>query len=411
MKRRIQILFIGTIVALSLRFFDATFINPTLVNYASYLGILGTIVLSVPYFLSARGEFVLPVRLIFFSIAMSMVMAYLSWGQGLKDTIIQTLPYMVWVIFFFLIRIKIPVRKIEGIILVYGVAYVVLYFFQLSQSPTVLFGKSLWGDEFIMDRGVVRIIFPGAGMFILCVLMAINKLTTQQEGRRIWIPLTILGLVIPVLQVTRQFLAGMSLLYLFHLLRYQDIIKKMGTVVAFVAAILIVINLNIPAVNGIIQAAERDANLGGDYIRVLSGLYFLTSFSPNALAQVLGNGAPYYGLSSYGVFVETLGMNRGYFLSDVGIIAVYAMFGILAVVGYIILWIKSFLLPLPKEYQYVRYYLWYLLFTSLTWYTVYHHHYIMSTVFALYIYNTVLNRTFLLKDESGQPFKAYVPYK
>ncbi len=55
--------------------------------------------------------------------------------------------------------------------------------------------------------------------------------------------------------------------------------------------------------------------------------------------------------------------------------------------GFIIIWIKSFFISLPPEYEYAKYYLWYILFTSFTWYSVYHYHYLISTVFALYVFH------------------------
>src|SRR5690606_9710578 len=125
------------------------------------------------------------------------------------------------------------------------------------------------------------------------------------------------------------------------------------------------------------------------YIRVLAGGYFITDFSPNPLSRILGNGAPNWGVSDYGVFIKNLADRREYFLSDVGIIGMYAMFGILAVIGYIQIWVKSITIPLPKEYYYLKYYLWYLLITSLTWYSVYHYSYLISTVFVLYSYQVI----------------------
>ena len=41
-----------------------------------------------------------------------------------------------------------------------------------------------------------------------------------------------------------------------------------------------------------------------------------------------------------------------------------------------------------QEY-YLKYYLWYLLITSLTWYSVYHYSYLISTVFVLYSYQVI----------------------
>ncbi|WP_245917148.1 hypothetical protein [Mongoliibacter ruber] len=144
--------------------------------------------------------------------------------------------------------------------------------------------------------------------------------------------------------------------------------------------------MEINSVKGLIEAGERDAELGKEYIRVLAAEYFLKDYAPNDLSKVFGSGAPYWGISAVGKFNERLADERGYYLSDVGIIAVYAMFGIIAVVGFVIIWIKSFTIRIPKSFAYAKYYIWYILFTSVTWYSVYHYHYIIATILALYLY-------------------------
>jgi hypothetical protein len=250
-----------------------------------------------------------------------------------------------------------------------------------------LFGKPLYGDEWTEDRGVIRIIFPGAGIFILSLFISITKLTTTKDYRWFWILFSLLGIIIPIMQVTRQFIVGVLLIYLFHLIKSVSFNKKMIIIFFFILGTGIVINSDIPMVQGVIEAQERDSNLGKKYIRVLAGEYFLNDFSPNIISSILGNGAPYWGLSNYGKFHERLADDKGYYLSDVGIIAVYAMFGIFSIIGFVIIWIKSFIIPLPAEYQYAKYYLWYILFTSFTWYSVYHYHYLISTVFALYLFH------------------------
>jgi len=407
MKRKLQAAFIFLVVIFSLRFFDAHFISEEIINYGSYLLFLMVLGLSVPHMLSERGGLILPVQLVFAGILLSMPMAYLAWGQGIKDTIIITLPYLMWVLFFFLLRVSFPVKLLEKIVLTYGVIYIVLYFFQLSQSPTVLFGSSMWGDEFIESRGIVRIIFPGAGIFILAVFIAVNKLTTQRKDRMFWVFMVAMGVLIPVLQVTRQFVIGISMIFLYHFLKGQNFFKKSGTVVAFIIVVLFVFNTDTKVITGLIEAAQRDIELGSDYIRVKAAEYFLTDFSPNLLTRLLGNGAPMWGLSAYGIYVARLAGYEGLYQSDVGIIGMYSMFGILPVIGYIIIWVKSFTVELPEEYQYVRYYFWYLLLTSFTWYTVYHYHYIMSTVFALYIFHVISQRVVEFEREDGSRVKLF----
>ncbi|WP_273566615.1 glycosyltransferase family 2 protein [Maribacter halichondriae] len=84
-----------------------------------------------------------------------------------------------------------------------------------------------------------------------------------------------------------------------------------------------------------------------------------------------------------------LGVEQYYFLSDVGLITVYAQFGILAILAFALIWIMSFIISVPKDYYYLKYYFWFLLMTSLTWYTTYHHDYLLITVFVLYMYQMV----------------------
>jgi hypothetical protein len=386
MKDKLPLIFIILLIPFSLKFFDASFISASILNYSFILFIWLTIFLSIPHFFKSKSIFSFPIYLIFFSILFSMVMAFYSWDQNFFQSFIETTQYMIWPLFFFLRYHNISVKILEKIILFYGLAYALLFFFQYLNQGVVLFGRPLYGDEWTEDRGVIRIIFPGAGIFILSLFISINKLTTTKKYRWFWAMFSLLGIIIPVMQVTRQFIAGVLLMYLIHLLKNVSIAKKIVIISLFVLGVGLVINADIPMVEGVIEAQERDSSLGKKYIRVLAGEYFLYDYSPNEVSAVFGNGAPYWGLSTYGKFNEKLGDERGYYLSDVGIIAVYAMFGIFSILGFIIIWGISFLVPIPSEYQYAKYYLWYILFTSFTWYSVYHYHYLISTVFAIYIY-------------------------
>ncbi|WP_439481766.1 hypothetical protein [Cyclobacterium plantarum] len=387
MKEKLLIVYISLLVIICLNFFDAKFINPKIVNYLGFFAVMGTVLVSSVYIFDRKGGFVLPVQLISFSIIFSMVMALFSWGQGFKDSLFETYQYMIWFLFFLLLHWKISIRTLEKIILFYGVLYIILYLFQYTNSHTVLFGKPISGEEFSEERGAIRIIFPGAGIFILSIFIAITKITINDRYKWLYTGLAGMGLIVPVMQVTRQFIAGMFLIFFYHFFKSQSLLKKSLILGAFAGGLLILANSDIPMIEGVIEAQQRDTKLGKDYIRIQAGEYFLTDFSPNTLSQILGNGAPNWGISSYGKFVERLSNTHEYFLSDVGIIAVYAMFGVFAVVGFGLMWYKSLVLTIAKEHVYVKYYLWYLLFTSFTSSSVYHYHYVIATIFALYIYH------------------------
>ncbi|NJC25885.1 hypothetical protein [Neolewinella antarctica] len=408
MKKLLPTLYLITITAFALKFFDAKFVPTKFLNYTNYLLISASALAALPQLISAKGGFTPAVRVIVFAIVFSIPMAYLVWGQSLSVSVFETLPYLPWIYFFVLIRLNFSIATLEKIIVGFSLVYLALYFFQFVMAPTIYFGRSLWGDTFSVDRGVIRIIFPGAGIFILAALMAINKITSRAPGRPFWIALAAMGLIIPVMQVTRQFILGMTLLILYHVLRSQNILLRIVTLATAGLFLIGLLNADIPQIDGVIAAGQRDADLGKEYIRVRAGTYFLTDFSPEWPAQVFGNGVARWGEGYYGRFVELLGNRRGYYLSDVGIIAVYANFGLLAILGFALMWYRSFTVPLPAEYQYLKYYLWYLLFTSVTWFSVYHHHYVIATVFALYIYHVIQLRTVVVQED-GIERKYYLP--
>jgi hypothetical protein len=388
-NQTVVIVFIFLLVAFSIQLFEARFLQQDIVIYLSFIYIFTAIVISSRYmFPEINSGFVLPVQLICVSVVLSILMAYLSWGQSIMDSIKSTIPYMVWFFFYYLVHKKVSIKSIEKIILIYGVIYLILYFFQLVNSDTIYFG---WQDNLIEERGIVRIIFPSGGVFFLASFMALNKITTQRDNRWFWSILALLGILIPFLQATRQFIAGTLLIYLYHFIKDQKYYKKIIILIFFIGFVLYIANSNIPIIKGLITVQEETTGLGEEYIRVLAGTYFLSDFFPDNISRVLGNGVPYGIKSVYGNFVITLQQERGYYLTDIGIIAGYVMFGIIFVWSYILIWYKSFTIPLPKEYYYLKYYLWFLLITCMTSLSVYHPHYLISTVFVLYIYQYLYN--------------------
>ena len=383
MKKHFQIIFLFLLIVISFNFFEAALFREGVAKYIQFGYILIAIIISLPYAFPKWEGFVVPVQLIFGAVTLSILMAYISWGQGFTDSLKATVPLMLWIFFFYLIKTKIPASTLEKIIIIYGGIYVLLYLYQFAESGTVLFG---WQEEFSTDRGITRVILPGGGVFILAAFMALNKSTSQSHNRAFWIFFAALGIVIPVMQVTRQFIAATVFLYLVHLLRKTDIVKKTIMLVSFAVLIIVVSNINHPIVKGLKDVQKQTYAQGKEYIRVKAGTYYLIDFSPNLLSRVLGNGVPYGDKSEYGKHELKIRNEKLYYLSDIGLIAVYAMFGIIAVIGLILIWIKSFIIPLPAKYMYVKYYLWFLLITSLTSHTVYHNSFIITTIMALSIY-------------------------
>ncbi len=386
MPKSHQVLFVFFIVIVSFHFFDARFLSERYTNYFVFVYILSAITLSVPNLFRSRNGFILPIQLISFSIFISIFIARISWGQSFIESIIVTVPLLLWLFFFYLMRIQISVKTLELIILIYGGLYVLVFFFQLFNSQTVFFGGL---EEFREERGVIRVAITGQGIFFLAAFISLNRLTSQKHRRWIWLMYSIFGLLLPILQATRQYIAGVVLIYLYHFIKKQSLIRKIIVLTSFFGFIIYFVNhSNNRIVNGLVEAQEQTSEDGHEYVRIISGSYFINKFSPDNLSKLFGNGVPNIRSSNYGTFVEDL-KQIGIYMSDVGIIGFYSMFGILAVMAYILIWIKSFTLQLPEECFYPKYYIWFILLTSLTSAGTYHYSYLIANVFALYIYQTM----------------------
>lgn len=314
MTKPLQVLFVFILVVVSFRFFDAQLLNKSFTNYFVFLYVLCTITISIPYIFPPRIGFIFPIQLIILSMMISIVMANISWEQNLSDSLIATVPLMLWFLFFYLLHIKIPIKTIEKIILIYGVIYIILFFYQLTHNQSVFFGSS---DEFREERGVTRISFAGQGIFFLASFIALNKLTTQKQSRWLWMLLSILGLVLPILQATRQYIIVVISIYLFHFIKSQSLIKKVFIIASFFGLLFYFVrHSDIPVVKGLIEAQEETTEEGKEYIRIVSGTYFLTEFSPDNFCRILGNGVPYGGENSdYGKFVGHLN-KAGIYMSE-----------------------------------------------------------------------------------------------
>lgn len=378
-------LFLFLLIIFSLKYFDGTFGREGIMKNIDYGYMLIAIIISIPYMFKKSGGFIFPIQLICAAILISILMAKYTWGQGFEYST-TTIPYMMWFVFFYLINNHIPISKIESIILIFGIIYIVLFLFQFSHNGTVYFGSQ---QEFKEDRGVVRINFPGGGVFFLSCFIAINKFTNKElRYKFLWLSYAIIGLVITVMQVTRQVIFVVLIFYMIHFLRNVKFMYKIGTIILFSCTFYIFINSGISISTGLVNQQKEDASAGKDYIRIQAAEYYLTKFNSNAVNKVLGNGF-FNDTSNYGKSLILLGENYGYYLTDVGIVEVYIVFGIFAIVGYLIILIKSIVIPVPPNYQYLKYYLWMIMLTSLTSDFLISYNFLIATVLVLCCYQKI----------------------
>lgn len=380
-KEKYLLLFI--LIAVSINYFNPTHLPP-LFKLSRYVILIAFIILSFNFINLVKGGVAFPIKLIIIGISFSILMSIGVWGQSPTGSIIATVPFLSWSFFFFFYKLRLSIALIEKCILTFGIIYCSIFFFQFSFNDSVYFGLQ---DEFIEDRGITRVIIPSGNIFVLASFIALNKMTEQKENIVFYFVIMLLGIIVPMLQVTRQAILLIFLIYLFHFIKRKSLTYKSVLILLFSGFSWFVWNSDLNIIEGLKNVQYETNREGLENIRVKAAFYFLNDFSPNGAAKVLGNGVPYSpGKSDYGDFVQLLTLTEGYYLSDIGIVSVIVIFGLLAFLGYIIIWIKAFLIRLPPQYSYLQYYQFYLLGTAFTSDTTYSQYAIITTVLVLYCY-------------------------
>jgi len=386
-KWRFQAMLIFFLVIFSLNMFFAKVVMASMLKHVCFAYILGAVLLSVPHFFKGGKGFVLPLQLISLSVPASIFLSYVSWNQDLSFGV-STVPYMLWFVFFYLLHIRFPLPMIEKIVFFWGWVYILLFIFQFMNSSVVHFG---FREEFKEDRGVTRILFPGAGVFFLAYFISLNRVMEKARYRWLFALFIIAGIAVTILQVTKQSIVLLLGITLFHLLRKTSLFSKLAIMALFIGATVAVLNSDNPISQGIIESQKENVADGGENIRVQGSTYFLTDFSPTTVSRIFGNGFPNLN-SKYGQYVSMLEDNYGYYLTDVGVVGMYAMFGVLPLIAYIIIFFRGMTMRVPPEFQYLKYYLFNLMATCLTSDSIFSISFLMTNIFVFYALQVLYER-------------------
>jgi hypothetical protein len=382
MKNKVLILYLLVLTLVSLNFFYAQFL-PDVAKIFRVIIVGSSVIIGLRFSLSFGKEgLIIPIQIIIISMLISVIVSYLTWNQPMQYGLLITIPYLLWPIFFLLLYFKVPIKTVENIILAFGFIYVFLYFVQFSMPNNVLFFDAP-KEEFKERRGIIRVLFPGTGIFFLAVFISISKLTSQNRNLLIWGLMAFLGILVPFMQVTRYFIVVMVVVYFYHFSFNLSFYKKMLVIFCIAIGGFYLLDLDLPIIEGLLEQQEQNMSDGTKDIRVIAFNYYLFEFPPTAINYILGNGME-HGRSEYGVFVQRL-KDFGLFTSDIGIFGFYVYFGIFPIIAWGILWFKVFTLKLPKEYVYIKYYMFFMLVGIFTSHSLYSVNFLIATVFCLYI--------------------------
>jgi hypothetical protein len=378
-QKNIFFAFIVILSIICINFFDAKVLSVNSVKYVR-MGFIGlAVAISLPYFFIKNGGLTFYIQVICISVVFSIYMAHASWEQDYLSCLKCTLPLMVWFVYFLLLKVDFKIESVEKVILLYGTMFMICFFYQFTHKSIVIFG---FKDEFRVDRGIERIIFSGFGFLNLLIFMALNKLSNDNKFRFFWFVILIIGLTITVMQVTRQAIAAVFIVCVYHIVRDQSFERKIIVVIVAASSLIIVLNSNIKIVNKLLNQSEQNNTVTGN-IRVKAAAYYFANYSPSFINQILGNGVPYNNSTVYGLYRSKL-EHKGFFDTDIGLVSFYIFFGIFALIAIVFLYFKSLFFDIPKDYMYLKYYVFYLIASALTSDSSFNYDCLITNVFVFY---------------------------
>lgn len=381
-------------------FCSINFLNPNifdLVDISKYLYAILNIIL-IPsvffYFTKQRYNLLLGqgVKLLLVSIFISIISTYLFWGQSFPDSLFASLfPVFGYNLYFFLLKNRISIQKIESIIKILGIVSVLAFLVSFLIYPSEIFQNSFLFQD--LSRGFQRIQLRGFGFIYLFYFMTLNKISNK-EGIS-WIVWWGLSLICIILSLTRTYIFFTVLLSGIYIIRNSSIYIKVLLVAILYLGIQSITDSKI--FQKLNETTSKDLESAEDYIRIKAATYFIGDFQPSPYTKVLGNGFPYGTKSNYGRFTDNLKKTDWFFVDDLGLLGLYIYLGALGVLAYVLIFFKTLKATLPDEFLYLKLFMAFILLIGLNSYATYNSDFLVGIVFVFYLYECVYIEQISLK--------------
>ena len=349
--RKINNLIVIFIILCSTSFFELSMLGP-LQRGIELLGIFVIIGLLLLYMVyddqkDFKHHFNLFLILIFLSSVTGLFMAYYDRDQGFVKTLYAERAIYYYLFYFLLHKLKVNPRDLEKIFIFFGILHIILYLLQYFAYPRIFF------DAYILaERGTIRIYLAGGDYLAICYYMAIQAFLRTNKPR--YMLYTLLSSLVFILQGGRATI-GLMLLILILAILFSKKVKSRVLIGGLMGLCVLVVFFMFQKIfTELFLASGKDVSLGSDYVRIKAALFFLTDFFTTPLAYITGNGM-YSSDTAYGQEISNIVAANRYYISDIGIIGNYVVYGIFFVIGVIGIIFRVFKLKLGIEYSYIKY--------------------------------------------------------
>jgi hypothetical protein len=339
------------IILCSLSFYNIAFLGPK-VKYFDLLGVMLILFILVIYIVYSKPiqfkkYFTWPIVVTMTGVLLSTGFCKIYYGQSILYTFWEQKEMFLYLGYFMIHMMKPDPKDIEKIISLYAIIFIAFYFLQYILYPTVIFDVDMRED-----RNTIRIALPGSIFMLIGYFMFLQKF--MQTNKPKYFIFCFLILLAVILLGGRQLISILSLMTILGLI-FSKRIKSRGFIyflimVGFIPMYFIFYNIFVE----LTSATITNLTHGNEDIRLKTLRFFLLDSFPNTVSYITGNGAPSI-TSSYGRGLSAAAGKYKFFLSDIGIIGNYFVYGLFFVLGVLFIFLRTARLKILPGQYYTRY--------------------------------------------------------
>lgn len=359
--------------------------------------VLGLLIILLIFIFNRQSKIYMPskkyLNLYILGLVGSVFMSYFFWKQPIELSIFSLKSFMFIFFYYALHRLRPTLKEINYVIYVIGLGYVLIYILNYFLYPDHLFGAQASERRGTLTFNILGVIF-----MILTMFKSYQNILKKKALLTNFI-IVFLCLLSVILRASRNSIFSVIVtLLIYQFFIGRSISKKVITLILSTFILFILwTNFNNIFIN-IFEKTQTDLSEGLEYVRFLSGYYYLFEHSPSVWNFIFGNGI-FNGSSSYGkYFMETLWVERGFYAEDVGIIGFWSYFGFVTLIAYFGI-ISIFF----KKYNplFIRMFAFYLFLMSLATYDSYQPDSLILQSILLYVSDLNHNQSLVTKNLSN----------
>ena len=354
-------------------FFSFRYINVDIMKLINMVISLGLLLITLPLSISSRkyyNKYTNFIRGVLFLTILSIFSSWMFWEQSIVLGFRVTYVSFCIGFFFLLVYYQIPLSVIEKYVIIVGIAYCLAWLLGFVTLPNSIFGSFRGEDEGVINdsRGLVRMMITGKTSVVLAYFLSLTKFS--YGGGKKFLVLGGLFFTFIVLMVTRQIIIFSFLISMLFLFRNNKGRYIIVLIVLIGYSLIDRIN-KLPVLKALTELTESQIidNRTEENVRIKEYKYFFTDYSQNTLSKIIGNGYPHLE-SKFGKRYKKIQKDKRYFLSDVGYARMYADLGLVGLLLYLAIFIKTSLTKCDKNYMFARLFMIYMLFANIgaDWY-------------------------------------------